>query len=74
MTKADDVCSTSENPEGPISDVIDMAALCVVAFDHASSAGIPDGAYIKIDRMTWNLLGFAIHHQRELAKTLGDHL
>jgi hypothetical protein len=33
---------------------------------------IPDGAYIKVDRMTWNLLGFALHHQRELAKTLFD--
>jgi hypothetical protein len=72
MAKANDVNTTSDEPEGPISNVIDMAGLCVVAFDYASSAGIADGDYIKIDRTTWNLLGWALQHQHELAKTLVD--
>jgi hypothetical protein len=70
MAKANDVLTTSDEPEGPISNVIDMAGICVVAFDYASSAGIADGYYIKIDRMTWNLLGWALHHQRDLANAL----
>jgi hypothetical protein len=69
MVKADNVPSISE---GTISNVVDMAALCVVMFDHASTEIIPNGTCIRIDRAAWNLLGFAIHHQRELAKTLFD--
>jgi hypothetical protein len=69
MAKADNVPSISE---GTISNVVDMAALCVVVFDYASTEVIPNGTFVRVDRTTWGLLGFALHHQRELAKTLFD--
>ncbi len=74
MAKANSVCSTSdarlEELEAPICAVIDMAGLCVIAFDYCSGELIPDGAYIRVDRTTWGLLGFGLRHQQELAKTL----
>ncbi len=74
MAKADSICSTSdarlEELEAPICAAIDMAALCILAFDHISGETIPDGAFIRVDRRYWHSLGFALLHQQELAKAV----
>jgi hypothetical protein len=77
MVKADSTYHTSDDDaarlddlEGPICAAIDMAGLVVIAFDHASAASTPEGAFIRVDRQTWGLLGFAIRHQQELAKAV----
>jgi hypothetical protein len=74
MAKADNTHSTSdtrlEQLEAPICAAIDMAGLAVLVFNAASIAAAPDGAFIRIDRETWNSLGFTLHHQIELAKAV----
>jgi hypothetical protein len=75
MAKATDIHSTCddrlEELEAPICAAIDMAALCTLAFDHISREGIPDGSYyIRVNLRAWNILGFALRHQQEIAKAL----
>jgi hypothetical protein len=72
MAEANSVCTTSDDLEGPISNVLDMAGIAVVVFDYASGEVIPNGTFVRVDRATWGLLGFAIRHQQELAKALFD--
>jgi hypothetical protein len=59
-----------EQLEAPICAAIDMAAVCIVAYDHLSSEAIPNGTYIQVNRETWNTLGFALRHQQDLAKAV----
>jgi hypothetical protein len=71
MAKANNVSTTSDDLEAPICAVLDMAGVAVALFDHASTEVIQDDdTHIKIDRITWNLLGFAIRHERDLADVL----
>jgi hypothetical protein len=74
MTKADSTHTTSdtrlEQLEAPICAAIDMAALCILAFDHISGETIPDGTFVRVDRRYWHSLGFALLHQQELAKAV----
>jgi hypothetical protein len=72
MAKADCTSTTPPDLEGSISSVIDMAGVAVVIFDYASGEVISEDTFVRVDRTTWGLLGFAIHHQRELAKALFD--
>jgi|SRR5258707_8529082 hypothetical protein len=58
--------------ESPICDVRDMAALCLVALEHAGTefAGIPESEYIKVTKDNWQLLSFALRQQDDFASAL----
>jgi hypothetical protein len=58
--------------ESPICDVRDMAALCLVALEHAGTefVGIPESEYIKVTKDNWQTLSFALRQQEVLINEL----
>jgi hypothetical protein len=58
--------------EGPIFDARDMAALRLIAFDHAGQEFVPESEYVKITKDNWALLSFALRQQQEMVKLLAD--
>jgi hypothetical protein len=55
--------------ENAVCNVRDMAALCLVALEHA---GTPESEYVKVTKENWRLLSFALGKQEDFANLLAS--